>query len=308
VTDQVLVLGAYGFVGTHLIKALVGRGDKVIAVCRQPPDARFEGIETVIGTLNEPEHFSPLIARCRAVVHLASSSTPGSSAGEALAELRGNLQPTLALLEALQEHSQTKLVYVSSGGSLYGNNEGHASTEDSLIAPRSYHGAGKVAAEFFIRAWTQQFAATATILRPSNIYGPGQAGRPGFGIIPAAMDSIRHGKTLPVWGDGSTTRDYLYVDDFTDLCLRVLDAPRQPGTIVVNAADGVPTSINELLTTLEDVAGRRLDRHYEIGRPVDAPRIDMDTALAQRLFNWKSCVGLREGLKRTWEWFNTCQH
>lgn len=307
-TDRVLVLGAHGFVGRHLVKALNNRGEKVIAVCRQPPDASLDVVETVVGQLTEPEHFSPLIARCRAVVHLASSSTPGSSAGEVMAELRGNLQPTLALVQALQKRPQTKLVYVSSGGSLYASNQGHASAEDSPVAPRSYHGAGKAAAEFFIRAWTQQFAATATILRPSNIYGPGQAARPGFGIIPAAMDSIRHHKTLPIWGDGSTARDYLYIDDFIALCIRALDGPGAPGAIVVNAASGIPTSINELLATLEDVVGQRLDRHYEMRRPVDAPRIDMDATLAQRLFNWKSCVDLREGLQRTWEWFNTCQH
>lgn len=306
--DCVLVLGAGGFAGQQLVKALVSRGEKVIAAHRRTPDAYVDNVETVVGDLSEPEHFAPLVARSRAVVHVASTSTPGTSAGEAMAELRGNLQPTLALLQTLQKRPQTHLLYVSSGGSLYASDDSHASTEDAELNPRSYHGAGKVAAEFFIRAWAQQFRSKATILRPSNIYGPGQTARPGFGIIPATMEAIRAHRTLPIWGDGSTIRDYLYIDDFVSLCLCALAQPVAPDVAIVNAASGIPTSINDLLATLEEVTGQVLDRHYETRRAVDASRITMNTDLAHRLYGWKHNTDLREGLRRTWEWFNTCQH
>nr|WP_199045311.1 NAD-dependent epimerase/dehydratase family protein [Dyella sp. ASV24] len=305
--DRVLVLGAGGFVGQHLVKTLVDRGDKVIAVYRQEPDSRFGEAETVVNELNEPEHFTPLLEQSRAVVHLASRSTPGSSAGEALAELH-NLQPTLTLLQALQKQPQVRLLYVSSGGSLYASHEARVSTEDTGLSPRSYHGAGKVAAEYFLQAWAQQFNGAATILRPSNIYGPGQAGKPGFGIIPTAMACIQQRRTLPIWGDGQTVRDYLYIDDFIDLCVRAIDSPQSPGSMVVNAASGVPTSINELLATMEEVTGLMLDKHYETQRTVDASRIVMSAERAKHLYDWSHKVDLREGLRQTWEWFNTYRH
>ncbi len=218
-SDGILILGAGGFVGKHLARALAARDEQVIAVSRQPIDLHLANVEVVVGEPDEPEHFLPLVRRSRDVIHTASRSTPGSSAGQSVAELQRNLCPTLALLQALQQHPQTHLLYLSSGGSLYAPAQDELATETSPVCPLSYHGAGKIAAEHFIRAWCSQCAGGATILRPSNIYRPGQRERAGFGIIPTGLGKISRGETLPVWGDGSTIRDYLYIADFVMLCI-----------------------------------------------------------------------------------------
>ena len=240
-----------------------------------------------------------------AVVHVASASTPGSSAGKPLQELDENLRPTVALLQALQAHPRLSLIYLSSGGTLYSRIAEGASDELAAVYSRSYHGAGKIAAEHFIEAWCNQFDGAAVVLRPSNLYGPGQDERPGFGIVPAAFGKLTRGETLRVWGDGSAERDYLYIDDFTRLVLAALDAAPKPGFRVFNACSGASIDLNGLFALIERVAGRTLHRTYDAGRKVDAPSVRMQATRAKQAFGWGAEVRLAEGLERTWRWFST---
>lgn len=308
VSDRILVLGAGGFVGQHLVRTLALRGEKIIAVSRRPVDFGMAGVESVVGEPNEPEQFMPLLARSHTVVHLASRSTPGSSAGNTMAELQNNLRPTLALLQAMQHKPGTGLLYLSSGGSLYAPDSREVATETANIEPRSYHGAGKVAAEHFITAWCSQFGGGATILRPSNIYGPGQTERACFGIVPTAFGKIRRGETLTVWGDGSAVRDYLYIDDFVALCAATLAAPMPTHARVINAASGIGVSLNELIIAMETVADQPLHRSYETSRAIDATHIVMDAHAALKYYGWTPTTTLIEGLRQTWDWFNTTRH
>lgn len=303
--DGVLVIGAGGFVGRHLTQALVRRGERVIAVARHTFDATDAGVEMWVEPLLAPVDFLPLLARSRLVVHLASASTPGSTAAQPLQELELNLRPTLALLQAMQKHPAMPLVYVSSGGTLYGRQDDRCADEAAAVAPCSYHGAAKIAAEHFIAAWCAQFSGAATLLRPSNLYGPGQGERAGFGVIPAAFGKLMHGETIHVWGDGSAERDYLYIDDFVRLCLAVVDAPPSAGARIVNACSGGSVSLKALFKAIESATGRSLERCYDSSRAVDASRVNMDPSLARELYGWTPSTPLHEGLKRTWEWFRT---
>lgn len=306
-TDAVLVLGAGGFVGSHLVRALAERRERVIAASRSPMDTGMR-VETHFGEFREPADYLPLLRRSRAVMHLASGSTPGSSAAQPLRELEENLRPVFALLQAMQEFPVIPLIYVSSGGTLYGYQQGDAADESTPVVPRSYHGAGKAAAEHFISAWCAQFAASATIVRPSNLYGPGQPERLGFGIVPAAMGKTLRGETLHIWGDGSAERDYLYIDDFVRLCMAVLDGERQSGARVLNACSESSVSLDELLDEIERVTGRTLVRTYDPSRVVDVPKVAMRASLARQLYGWAPGMSLREGLELTWKWFSTSPH
>lgn len=306
--DHVLVVGAGGFVGQHLVRLLSSRGEKVIAVGRAPTDHDADGVETVVGEITEPEQYARLLDRCRTVIHLASRSTPGSSAGRPIDEIQGNLLPLAALLQAMQLKPQVEMLYLSSGGSLYAATSDDLATEASHVQPRSYHGAAKVAAECLITAWCQQYSGRATLLRPSNIYGPGQIERPGFGIVPSCFGRIVRGEALPVWGDGSTVRDYLYIDDFVSLCLAILSAPMSAGAKILNASSGIGVSLDSLFRIIETVAGKPLHRSYELHRTVDARYIVMDSGTARSCYGWTPVTPLEEGLRKTWDWFNSTRH
>jgi len=306
--DHILVWGAGGFVGQHLVRSLAQHGEQVIAINRRPMDFDDAGVEVIAAEFSAPEHFAPLLDRCRAVVHLASRSTPGSSAGRPLSELHDNLRPTLALLQAMQDRPRIELLYLSSGGSLYGDQAGTPSTESANLQPRSYHGAAKIAAEYFIDAWCGQYSGAATVVRPSNVYGPGQVEHEGFGIIPAVFGRLMRGEPLTIWGDGSAVRDYLYIDDLIALCMAVLGSPMPKGARRLNAANGAGASLNDLIAMMEEVAGLRLQRSYQSHRPVDANRIVMDCSLTAQRYGWTATTSLHEGLRQTWAWFSTTPH
>lgn len=306
--DRILVLGAGGFIGQHLVRALARQGESVIAASRSKIDFDLSNVETVIAELREPKDFAPLIARSRAVAHLASTSTPGTSAARPLHELVDNLQPLAGLLQALQDHSGVDLLYLSSGGSLYTSTGDIAADEATRVQPRSYHGAGKIAAEYFISAWCNQYSGRATILRPSNVYGPGQFERAGFGIVPTALGKIKRNEILHIWGDGCAVRDYLYIDDLVGLTTTILTRPMSVGAHIVNACSGTGVSLNELLAAMEAVTGRPLRRSYEVGRAVDATRVVMDPTLANHEYGCLPTTPLHEGLERTWAWLNSTAH
>lgn len=301
-SKAILLLGSGGFVGTALTPALARTGTPLIAVGHAPQIAAGATVTRIDELFDRPEQFARWLPECRAVVHLASASTPGSSAGMPMHELERNLRTTLALLQALQNHPACELLYLSSGGTLYGDAGTEPATERHIIRPKSYYGAGKAAAEHFITAWSAQFNARATILRPSNLYGPGQGIRQGFGIIPTAFDALRNDRPLTVWGDGRTVRDYLYIDDFVALCLAVLTRPMPAGTQVLNAASGHGLSLNDLFAHIEAVAGRPLLRHYEPGRAVDVSRIVLDPTRAQRHYGWHATTPIDQGLAQAWHW------
>lgn len=304
-SDSILIIGAGGFVGTALTRTLVARGKRVIALCRRPSSPPPPNVEVAINALTRPDQLEPLLERSRLVIYVAAHSTPGSSAGRPLDELHHDLEPLLVLLQALQNSHKPDLIYLSSGGSLYTSAPNESVLETSPIQPRSYHGAGKAAAEHFISAWCSQYDGSAIILRPSNIYGPGQVEREGFGIIPACFGKVRRAETLHVWGDGSAVRDYLYIDDFVDLCVAIIDIPIACGASIFNASSGHGTSLDELFATVEAVSGMSLSRTYDPGRAVDVARVVMDASLAKQHFGWCATTSLHDGLEKTWRWFNT---
>lgn len=295
----VLVLGAGGFIGRQLVERLAGEGIPVLAATRQPCVFASELVENVVAPFVEVATFTALLERCSAVVHAASSTTPGSSM--ATPQLDGNLRTTLALLEAMQAAPGKRLLYLSSAGTLYGDRDTPAQECDPL-RPRSYHGAGKAAAEQFLHAWVAQYGGTAIVLRPSNVYGPGQTARQGFAIIPTAMDCAATGRTLEIWGDGSQLRDYLHVTDLVALCLHSLQAPLSSGCHVFNAASGQAITLNALLERIEHACGRGIARRYVRPRIADVGKVLLSPELARQAFGWMPRTSLDAGLLQTWQW------
>ncbi|OOG64085.1 epimerase [Rhodanobacter sp. B04] len=304
-TGSILVLGAGGFIGQQLVRSLVHHGEQVTAASRRHVEFDAANVETLVGALCEPEDFAPLVARARAVVYLASTSTPGSSVARPMEDVIGNLLPLTAMLQALQDRADVDLLYLSSGGTLYASAGEGMSSEAMHVRPLSYHGAGKIAAEYFISAWCSQYSRKATIVRPSNVYGPGQSERVGFGIVPTALGKIQRNETLHVWGDGSAVRDYLYIDDLVRLITAILAKPMPKGARVINACSGKGTSLNELFAVLEAVTGTALLCSYETSRSVDVSRVVMDPTLAKQEYDFSAATPLHEGLRRTWVWWNS---
>lgn len=130
----------------------------------------------------------------------------------------------------------------------------------------------------------------------------------GFGIVPTCFGKILRAESLSVWGSGSNVRDYLYIDDFIELCLEVIRNPIRVGVQIFNASSGTGASLNELFDAIEAVAQKRLLRSYAPSRTLDAEHIVMDSNAARLHYGWTPKTSLLEGLRETWDWFNTIQH
>ena len=299
---RVLVAGAAGFIGQHLVRALVSGGVSVIAQVHQRQVDFGPGVQTVTADTAA----ETLLQGCAAVAWLASGTTPAGSASDPLLELSSNLGPLLKLLQALQTQPDCHLLYVSSGGTLYGDVD-HPASESLAMHPRSYYAAGKAAAEHFIAAYAQQHSGTATVLRPSNVYGPGQTLHGGFGVIPAAMTCLRDGKPMILWGDGESLRDYLYIDDFIAACMAALRQLPQHGLRVFNVCGGQATSLKQLLALIEQVAGRTLQRDQRPARAVDLRRVLLDGSRIRQELGWAPRTSLHDGLQHTWRWLNAAR-
>lgn len=279
-----LLLGGGGFIGSALARRLLQERIPVHTIGCQNVDS-----------------LADVLPRCSTVVHLASGTTPGSSALHPSLELN-NLALTLRLLDLLQDQPQIHLIFFSSGGAVYGNPARLPVTEDCAIAPLSPYGAGKAAQEAFCIALRAK-GHPVTIVRPSNAYGPGQTMRHGFGLVRTMLEHARMGKPLEIWGDGENVRDYIYIKDVVEACLRLIELPRNSGTY--NLGNGVGCSINQLKRVVEKICGVELAIVNRPARDTDVREIVLDTSLLHRELSWFPAVKLAEGLGSTWQWLRT---
>ncbi|MEM0953557.1 MAG: NAD-dependent epimerase/dehydratase family protein [Pseudomonadota bacterium] len=304
-----VILGGSGFMGSSLAKRFSQQGEQVITVSRSPMQSFSASHRHYDITLDDRRALASLVSDADFVFHLASDTTPGSSRLQPGLEVSNNLLPMAGLLECLQENPGATLVYVSSGGAIYDTTPAIASTattlgESSPTAPPSYYGAGKLAAEALIHAYHQQTRQTVVILRPSNVYGPGQRAKTQFGIIPTLCQCLQERKPFTIWGDGSAVRDYVYVDDFLALCEAVTQhAWANTDFQTLNAGTGTGCSIVQLCELLEDIANVPLERDFQAPRGVDTGQVILDSLRAQELLGWRAGTPLKEGLKQTWQWY-----
>lgn len=305
--NGILVIGGTGFVGRSLISALCRKYTEIYIVARHDSDwSGFPNVQSFESSLDNAELLNNILPRCGTVFHLASETTPGVSALQPSFEAASNLLPSLRFLECLQKYPHILLVYISSGGAVYGDTLHDLVSEDVALSPLSYYGAGKAALEKFILAFCKQTKGQAIILRPSNFYGPGQPYRPGFGVIPTIFHYMVSTTAMPIWGDGEMVRDYLYIDDFIELCMVILDRRlTQKENIIYNIGSAEGTTLNELCVLAEKVSGRKLIREYQSARTVDVKKIILDCSHLQQDYNWFASTSLNDGLARTWKWF--CQ-
>ncbi len=296
--NSILLLGGGGFIGSALRRQLAKQGQHIHVIARTIGNSTESGITTHTGDLGDKALLTELLAECGTVIHLASATKPGTSGRHPTLEL-GNLVPTLQLLEVLDSWPETRLVFLSSGGTVYGNPLQNPVVETAPSSPLSYHGAGKVAIEAFLNAFRTAGHAV-TILRPSNAYGPEQKLNQGFGLIRTVLQHILHGSTLEIWGDGESVRDFIYVDDVVNAINVVLNAPTKSATYNVGSAAG--HSLNEVLTVAQKVCGMPLHIHYRPARSMDVRAVVLDISHIESDLNWRPSVTLEEGILRTWDW------
>lgn len=297
---KVLLLGGTGFLGTALARRLVKEQWEVCIVGRREMNPVIVGVANRQASLDDAKMLRELLPHYRIVVHLASTTTPGSSAYLPVREAEENVLPTLRLLEVLAEFEPVRLLYVSSGGALYGNPAVLPVTEDQPLWPLSNYGVGKVAVEGFLRVYGGRHSERVTILRPSNIYGPEQPLRDGFGVIRTMLEYVRRGKAMEFWGDGETVRDFLFIEDWVEACWRLLAPEALVGVYNIGAGEGC--SLNSLRAMVERVTGLELRVRWLPARSVDVRGVVLDSTRLRTMTGWVPQITLEEGIRKMWNW------
>lgn len=300
--DRILLIGGAGFLGTAMARRLAEQGRPVAVLTRRDVAPWAANIRVIKGDMRDAAVLGGVLPGCGTVVHLAATTTPGITARRPALEADEMIVPTLRMLEALQEVPPAHLIFFSSGGTVYGNPAQLPVTEESPIAPLSYHGAAKAAVEIFLRVFALRTGIPVTILRPGNVYGPGQALRQGFGVVRTMLEHARAGSAMEIWGDGETVRDYLYVDDLVDACRRLIDLPGDGG--IYNLGSGTGCSLSRLREIVTAVTGRELAMNFVGERPADVRGIVLDSSRLAARTGWRPQVALEEGIRRTWHWLS----
>jgi UDP-glucose 4-epimerase len=293
---RAVVTGGAGFIGSHVVDALLARGDEVLVLDdlssgkreNVPDGARLEVVD-----VREPleAHFEG----AEACFHLAAQVDVRVSVERPADDAATNILGTIRVLEAARQHG-TQVVFASTGGAIYGECDGPA-PEGAERRPVAPYGVSKLAGEEYLAAYTRLYGTRQVSLRYANVYGPRQDPKGEAGVVAIFLGALARGKAPRIFGDGSQTRDYVYAGDVARASLA---AAGQDGG-VFNVGTGIETSVSELYDLCRQVAGSELQAEHAEARLGELQRSVLDVSLAERELGWRPEVGLEEGLRLTWE-------
>jgi len=300
-----LVLGGAGFIGKHLCRALVAAGHTVKS-CDLPPAAGnswpvIEGVTWLAGDIARAESMLVALADAEIVFHLVSTSIPKTSNDDPHADLQKNVAASLRLFDAIVGLPRPpRILFVSSGGTVYGIPRSIPIPEDHPTDPLCAYGVGKLAIEKYLALYGHLHRLDYRILRMANPYGPEQPLSRGQGVIPVFLSRALRGESLEIWGDGSVVRDYFHVDDLCAALLAAMDYGGPERTFNIGSGSGC--SLNDLIAIISRLLGRDVVCRYLPGRACDVPVNILDISRAVTHLGWQPRVPLDQGLASLLPW------
>lgn len=301
-----LVTGGAGFIGSHLVSALLESGRQVRVVDDFSTGRRENvppAVELVEGDLAEPSVARAAIAGCEVVFHQAAIPSVPRSVSDPVASHRANVDATLQVLVAARDAGVRRVVYAGSS-SAYGDTPTLPKTEDMPPRPQSPYALQKVVGEEYCRLFTALYGLETVTTRYFNVYGPRQQpGSPYSGVISLFVDALSAGQAPTIHGDGRQTRDFTYVGDVVRGVLAASTARDVSGR-VINVAAGGRVSLLELLETIGTLTGADVEPVHGPSREGDVRDSQADISAARALLGFEPRVSLEEGLRETLAWFS----
>lgn len=291
------MLGGSGFVGTHLCNQLLLAGYKVRAFGRTASTALHPDIEFLQGDFSDAEQVKQALVSQDYVYHLIHGTTPPRVNFDIAGDLIRTIHPTISLLNQCAEANVRKVIFVSSGGTVYGDNGMVASRENDPTIPMNAYGAHKLLIENYLRVFSYSRQQDYLILRLSNPYGPLQPVAKGVGLIAAVIDAIKNGRAIDVYGDGETQRDYIYIGD----AARAMESAiaYEGSHKIFNIGSGEGRSVNEIISLVEHAMGVKATRNSLPGRVFDVRKSILDISLVRNELDWHPNVDLKNGINIT---------
>jgi UDP-glucose 4-epimerase len=303
---RALVTGGAGFVGSHVVDALVARGDEVKVLDDLSTGRRSNlsgalgaGAELIEGDVRDAAVVDPLFDAWhpQAVLHLAAQIDVRKSISDPLHDLDLNVGATIRLLEGARRQDRCRFVFASTGGAIYGEGEGRALPlgEDADRRPDAPYGQSKLAAEGYIALYRRLYGLEAVALRLGNVYGPRQDPLGEAGVVAIFCNALLGDARPTVFGDGMQTRDYIFVGDVATAFLAAAEA----GEGAYNIGTGIETSVTELGSLIADAAGVPFEPEVAPARLGEVQRIAIDSTRAADELAWSAAEDLRSGIEVT---------
>jgi UDP-glucose 4-epimerase len=301
VKKRALLIGATGLCGGAVGERLVRDGWSVRAVLRpgrSRQDLTFAADEIAFGGLLSQAELEAAMVGVDVVMHFASTSVPATSARDPTIEFEASLVALNNILLAMSRAGVKRILFPSSGGTVYGPVTGTA-TEDWPLAPTSGYGLGKVLAEETIRFFARTHAITYTILRLSNVYGSPKRRQSPQGVIDVFLDDALHGRTSQIWGPLEVERDYVFVDDMAGAVSAVLNSARCENA-VFNVGAGRSMALSEIVSLIGTVTQGRHRFELDATKPPGVRRSAIDMSRIKDATGWAPAHTLAEGVAQTW--------
>jgi len=302
---RILVTGGAGFIGSHVADRLLADGHTVDVVDnlstgrRERVNAAARLFVCDLRSARLDGAFAA--ARPEAIVHLAAQAAVPRSVADPRFDASVNVLGTLAVLDAARRVAVRRVVYISTGGAVYGDTDVLPTPEDHPTRPASPYGVSKLAGERYLECWAGLTGTPTLTLRLANIYGPRQDPQGEAGVVAIFTARLLGGAECVVNGDGEQTRDYVYVEDVADAAARALANPDATG--VVNIGTGVATSVNDLYRRLARQVGVTRPARHAPARPGEQRKSLLDAARAKALLGWTATTSLDAGLAKTVAYF-----
>jgi UDP-glucose 4-epimerase len=299
---KIAIFGGGGFIGSTIADRLLldGHSLRIFERPRVDPYRAFtasEDVEWMTGDLMSTHDVGEAVDGVDAVMHLVSTTLPKSSNDDPIYDVQSNLVATLQLLNLMVARGVKKIVFISSGGTVYGNPCYLPIDEKHPTDPLVSYGITKLAIEKYLQIYQAMHGIKANILRVSNPFGDRQRIETAQGAVAAFLSRALRGLPIEIWGDGSVARDYLYVGDVAEAF--ALAVAYDGAHSVFNISSGKGTSLNEVIRLIEQVTGEPVQRDHRPGRAFDVPVSVLDNTLALRELGWSPKVSLEDGIQRT---------
>ncbi len=299
-----LILGGSGFIGRHVAILLARAGHRVTLGSRHPmayavpADIRdlviWQRVE--VGSAD----WDRLVADADVVHHYAWGSIPASANANPGGDLLTNVGTTIDLLDAMRRRGGGRIIFLSSGGTVYGKLHETPVKEDHAVAPITAYGAGKATAEVYLSLYRALHGLDCRIARVANPYGAGQDLSRGLGAVTTFLHNALLGQPIVIWGNGDVVRDYIHISDVAKCLVKLAVGPRQDH-FIFNVGSGVGISLNDVIAELELSLGRTLDVSRTETRAFDVPVSILAIDRARRDLDWAPALSFREGIGRTVE-------